>query len=177
MFHEESGQTVLYFTGDEAYTGAADWEKLMFEYDDPRVKAIAEAVHNKVQSSGLAIWLMKGDDLYVICLIDGLIGREVGRVLPPKYTIGHMVFDMNKTLVIDDTLSHPLVGNTGAVVDMGIMAYMGTTFHLNGVAIGGVSALHQHARRWDRADVTAIEAAAQAMSQLVLETSHKVDGI
>ncbi|MBU2868437.1 GAF domain-containing protein [Pacificibacter marinus] len=143
----------------------------MFEFNDPQVRALAEAVHTEVNSSGVAIWLMKGEDLHIICLIDGLIGREVERILPPKYTIGHMVFDMNKTLVIDDTLSHPLVGKTGAVEDMGIMAYIGTPFHLNGVAIGGISALHQHARRWDGADIKAIEAGAQALSQLALDVS------
>lgn len=159
-----------------SFTGTTHWEKLMFEFNNPQVRAIAETVHNEVHSSSVAIWLMKGEDLHVICLIDGLIGREAGRILPPKYTIGHMVFDMNKTLVIDDTLSHPLVGKTGAVEDMGIMAYIGTPFHLNEVAVGGISALHHHARRWDEADVNAVEAGAHSMSQLALDASREIGG-
>jgi hypothetical protein len=148
----------------------------MFDFADPQVMAIIEVLHEKIRASGVAAWLMKEKDLHIIGHINGPIGRDLEHVLSSKYTIGHMVFEMNKTLVIDDTLTHPLVGKTAAVKDMGIMAYLGTPFHLNGVTIGGISAIHQHARRWEAADVAKIEAAAQVMSQLAQEKSHVISG-
>ncbi|MEM5477042.1 GAF domain-containing protein [Pacificibacter sp. AS14] len=148
----------------------------MFEFANPKVMALADTVYDKVKSSGVAVWLMKGNDLHIIGHINGPVGREFDRILPPKYTIGHVVFEMNKTLVIDDALTHPLVGKTGAVEDMGIMAYLGTPFHLNGVPVGGISAVHQHARRWDAVDITLLEEAAQALSKLASEASSIVTG-
>ena len=143
----------------------------MFEFAHPKIMTLANDVYTKVKPSGVVVWLMKGKDLHVIGHINKPIERDLDRVLSPKYTIGHMVFEINKTLVIDDALSHPLVGKSGAVEHMGIMAYLGTPFHLNGVPIGGISAVYQHAHRWENEDVKVIEVAAQALSQLASEIS------
>jgi GAF domain-containing protein len=143
----------------------------MFDFADPYVVALANDVHHKLQPSGVVVWLMRDKALHVVAHTNSPIDRDLGRVLQPQYTIGHLVCEVNKTLVINDTLSHPLVGKTAAVKDMGIMAYLGTPFHCDGVVVGGISAVHQHARRWETQDVTDIEAAAQSLSQRALQQS------
>lgn len=139
----------------------------MFDFADPYVVALANDVHQKLQPSGVVVWFMKDAALHVVAHTNSPIDRELVWVLQPKYTIGHMVCEMNTTLAIDDTLSHPLVGKTAAVKDMGIMAYLGAPFHRDGVVVGGISAVHQHARRWESQDVSDIESAAQSLSQRV----------
>ncbi|SEK17518.1 GAF domain-containing protein [Pacificibacter marinus] len=138
----------------------------MFEVNDPDVVALVGAVRDAVQSSGVVVWVSKPGGLHIVAHSGKPVQRPLDRVLQPRHTIGHLVTDMDRMLVCDDTLSHPLLAKSGAVREMGIMAYIGVPFHVGQAAVGGISAVHQHARRWDEADITCVKEAARRLSDL-----------
>lgn len=138
----------------------------MFVFADPRVVAIADRVQETLAPSGVVVWYLKGEFIHMIAHTNSPIDRPMKRIMSRQNSVGHLVCEMNKTLVLDDTLSHPLMKTSNVVLTYGVMAYLGTPFHLGAVPVGGISVVHQHPRRWDDSDVACLEDAAQQMSDL-----------
>lgn len=139
----------------------------MFDDGDPQVVAIAQNLHEKVTPSGVVVWYLVGESLHVVAHTSSPIDRPMDKVIQPKMSLGHLVCESDKTLVFDDTLSHPLLKDSTAVTVYGVMAYMGAPFYNAGRVVGGISAIHQHARRWSNADVNHLEMAAADLSRLI----------
>ncbi|PTQ74538.1 GAF domain-containing protein [Celeribacter persicus] len=145
----------------------------MFVEDDPQVREIAFDLHSQIAPSGVLIYRALpsevGTQLEVLSNTDHPVGLQLDRVLPPENTIGHLVVDLDRELVIDDTLVHPLVKDTGAVTVMGIMAYVGVPCRFRGRPFGGISAVATHRRSWSHEEVQAVRDSARALERLAIE--------
>ncbi|WP_417264214.1 GAF domain-containing protein [Celeribacter sp.] len=138
----------------------------MFEYGDPKLTTLAFQLHDMIRPSGVVFYRARQDGgktlLEVLANTSTPVNQPLERILMPDNTIGHLVVEMGQEIVIDDTLTHPLVQDSGAVQTMGIMAYLGVPCRLGGEVIGGISAVHQHRRHWSASDIDAARWAARA---------------
>lgn len=137
----------------------------LFDYGDPKLTTLAFQLHDMIRPSGVVFYRARYDGgktlLEVLANTSMPVNQTLDRILMPDNTIGHLVVEMGQEIVIDDTLTHPLVRDSGAVHNMGIMAYLGVPCRLNGEVIGGISAVHQHRRNWSQSDIDAARWAAR----------------
>lgn len=156
--------------------------RLLFDYGDPKLTTLAFELHDIVRPSGVVFYRARHEGgqtlLEVLANTSTPVNQPLERLLIPDKTIGHLVVEMGQEIVIDDTLMHPLVRDSGAVHCMGIMAYLGVPCRLNGEVIGGISAVHQHRRSWSQSDIDAARWAARSyelIAQDRLERQMKKD--
>ncbi|WP_066708998.1 GAF domain-containing protein [Celeribacter ethanolicus] len=142
----------------------------MFDSGDPQVREIAFSLHAQIAPSGVlafrALPTASGTQLEVLANTDHPVGRQLERVLMPENTIGHLVVDLAREIVSDDTLVHPLIKDTGAVSVMGIMAYIGVPCRFRGQVFGGISAVDSHRRHWSHEEVQFVRDSARALECL-----------
>mgnify|MGYP005997596575 CR=1 FL=1 len=139
----------------------------MLYFDEKKLKAIAATIHKALNPSGVVIWTTEGAGMRVRTAIGSPLSGPLPPVLDKKLTLGYLVCELNRTLVFDDTLRQPLLAGSDAIKIMGIMAYVGAPFHFEERAVGGVSAVHQHARSWTASEVQTVENAAIELSGLI----------
>ncbi|SFI64211.1 GAF domain-containing protein [Celeribacter neptunius] len=134
---------------------------------------MALELHGRVAASGVLIYRAipseAGVLLKVLAATNQPVAHRLDNVLLPENTIGNLVMELNREIVINDTLTHPLVKDSGAVSIMGIMAYIGVPARLDGRPFGGVSVVDQHRRHWTEAEVLATRVAAAQLEALALE--------
>lgn len=150
----------------------------MFDFGDPAVTEIAYALHKRVQPSGVVIYGAipsdKGVLLAVLAATNQPVGHSLERILAPEDTIGSLVVEMNRELVIYDTLMHPLLKDSGAVSRMGIMAYIGVPCCLDGEPVGGISVVDAHRRHWNATEIMAARETAARLEALAdLRRQHR----
>ncbi|MBU0642532.1 MAG: GAF domain-containing protein [Alphaproteobacteria bacterium] len=149
------------------------WTSSVFDFADPKLMRFAQQLHDDIQPSGVVIFRARTGEaaptLEVLANTNHPVGRKLDILLVPRLTIGHLVIEMNHELIIDDTLSHPLVKDSDAVTEMGIMAYIGVPYRLNGQAVGGVSVVHQHRRQWASEHIQAVRDVARQLDSIVAD--------
>lgn len=145
----------------------------MFDIADPTLVTLAFQLQHAINPSGVVIYRARAGGvaptLEVLANTNHPVDRKLDTFLEPRVTIGHLVIEMNHELIIDDTLTHPLVKGSGAIKVMGIMAYIGVPYRLSGQAIGGVSVVHQHRRNWTEAEIEAVRAVARQLDRVAAE--------
>ncbi|WP_434286702.1 GAF domain-containing protein [Celeribacter sp. SCSIO 80788] len=137
------------------------------------MREIADGLHAQIAPSGVLVYRAQPSDagiqLEVLANTNHPMGRSLERVLMPEHTIGHLVVDLGREIVVDDTLVHPLIKDTGAVSVMGIMAYIGVPCRFQGGVFGGISAVDTHRRHWGHEEVQAVRDSASALERLAKE--------
>ena len=76
----------------------------------------------------------------------------------------HVVAD-GETLVVPDSVVHPLVATNGAIEDLGVAAYLGAPIHdETGRAVGALCAIDGSPRAWTEAEVEIVDRLASCAS-------------
>ncbi|QCO55444.1 GAF domain-containing protein [Pseudorhodobacter turbinis] len=89
--------------------------------------------------------------------------------IPLSHSICHHTVAMDFPLIIDNTITHPLLRDNLAFQDLGIVAYLGVPVHGHeGKAIGVFCAVELKQRRWSARDIEIITQAAQHAERLLV---------
>lgn len=149
--------------------------QFMFDFADPTLMGYAQKLHDTIAPSGVVIYRARAGEvapvLEVLVNTNHPVGRTLGTFIVPRLSIGHLVVEMNRELIIDDTLIHPLLKGSAAVTEMGIMAYIGVPYRVEGQVVGGISVVHQHRRQWANEHIQAVRDVARHLEHMA-EVRH-----
>ena len=119
------------------------------EISDDRFTHLAELACLGVEADTSLIALIKGDQQVFKAAYNLPEPWASWGETPLSHSIGVHVVELNKLLVIEDTLRHPLVHNCPIIADLSVYAYMGYPIHgTEGRAIGSVCIIQNSVRHW-----------------------------
>lgn len=88
---------------------------------------------------------------------------------PLSHSICQHTVAMDFPLVVDNTITHPLLRGNLAFQDLGIAAYLGAPVHMHeGQTIGALCSLELKPRRWSTQDIEIITQAAKVADRLLV---------
>lgn len=86
------------------------------------------------------------------------------RQTPLSHSFCQHVVAGDQPLVVEDSQKHPLVADNAAIEDLSVAAYLGVPFRdETGQPLGALCAIDNEPRRWDEADVAALEDVAELL--------------
>ena len=92
---------------------------------------------------------------------------------PLSHSICQHTAAMDYPLVIDDTVSHPLLKENLAFAELGIASYLGAPVHTDeGVAVGALCAIDLRKRRWTEREKAIVCSAARIADRLLSDVQN-----
>ena len=88
--------------------------------------------------------------------------------MPLNLSICQHTAAMDFPLVINNTITHPLLRENRAFAELNIVSYMGAPIHLDqsDVPTGALCAVDQHERRWNEDEIAILVIAARACDRI-----------
>ena len=75
---------------------------------------------------------------------------------------------MDKPLIVEDALVHPLVCKNPAIADLGVAAYLGQPIHAaDGTPIGAICAIQTKPRKWSDNEISAMKLLAELVDEQI----------
>ena len=95
------------------------------------------------------------------------------RSLPLTHSFSRHLIETGLPFVVEDAREHPLLRDSPTIAELGLVAYLGVPLlSFDGFVLGSISVLDTRPRRWEPADVEALETlAAAAMNEIELRTT------
>ena len=129
------------------------------------------------QATGAPVSLVTliGGDRSFFKSAHGLPAVPPGRSVPLSHSMCQHVVASGEPLAVDDTRSHALLRDNGAVTELGAGAYLGVPLRSpSGHVIGTVCAVDLDAREWSDGDAAALlAAAAAAQGEVALQAERE----
>ena len=134
------------------------------------IDVLVRLLSTAVQAPVGLLNLVDADRLYVI----GRYGFPDLDEIPLDNSFCQFVVSADAPFAVGDARLDPMLRDLPAVVDLGVVAYLGQPIHDgNGQALGALCVLDRRDRQWREADMTAVADAAQLVEALLAaEVSH-----
>ena len=127
------------------------------------------ATNNLIRCAGVLVTRVTNQNQTILANSGLRLPAKFASSTPLSHSICQHVVAMDFPLVIDDTITHPLLQSNLAFDELRIAAYLGAPVHArSGKPVGAICALELRQRRWSQADIEAIKCAAKAADDLIL---------
>jgi GAF domain-containing protein len=138
------------------------------------IDEVAEKLHLELQTA-ILITKVTQSRQYVLA-VGGFNLPEIYRVsMPLDLSICQHTVAMDFPLVINNTITHPLLRDNRAFAELNIVSYLGAPVHANesDVSTGTICAVDQKERHWSEDDVAIIVLAAKACDRIFQVNNNK----
>lgn len=128
-------------------------------------------VRAELQSAAVMVTIVGNHDQCVVANDGMALPDEFKVSMPLDYSICQHTKAMDFPLVIDNTISHPLLRNNKAFPVLGVTSYIGAPIHDAEKSIGAVCAIELKPRRWSVDEIELIVRAAGVADRLLEQTA------
>ena len=98
------------------------------------------------------------------------------RETPLSHSFCQHVVAMERTLIVEDAILHPLVANNLAICDLGVIAYLGEPIRRDtGAIVGAVCAIDTKRRAWTERDLCILRIVADMINSEIACLPHGPD--